>query len=81
MAMALLVFVAPAVAADSQPGGHVAEVEAFAGIMVDVRTAAERCPDLSVDWTAVTAEKERQTLLWVRTKVSRAHQQRLHSCH
>ena len=27
--------------------------------MADVRTAAERCPDLSIDWTAVNAEKER----------------------
>ena len=27
--------------------------------MADVRTAAERCPDLSVDWSVVNAQKER----------------------
>ena len=54
-----LVFAAPAYGADSLTGEHMVEVEAFARIMADVRTAAERCPDLSVDWSAVNAQKER----------------------
>ena len=54
--IAALVALAPlgALAAD-----HAAEVEAFARIMADVRTAAEVCEDLSPDWTLVNAEKER----------------------
>ncbi len=39
--------------------GHQADVEAFAGIMADVRTASQRCPDLMVDWAAVAKEKYR----------------------
>ncbi len=54
-----LVFAAPAYGADGLTGEHMVEVEAFARIMADVRTAAERCPELSVDWSAVNAQKER----------------------
>ena len=52
---ALLVYRSAAVAG----AGHQADVEAFAGIMADVRTASQRCPDLMVDWAAVAKEKNR----------------------
>ena len=56
-----LVFAAPTYGADSLAGEHMVEVDAFARIMADVRTAAERCPDFYVAWTgtAVNAQKER----------------------
>lgn len=54
--VAVAIALAPicAVAAD-----HAAEVEAFARITADVRTAAERCSSLSPEWTIVNAKKER----------------------
>ena len=54
---ALLLLAAPA--ARAQTGDHAAEIAAFARIMADIRTAAERCTGLSPDWTIVNAEKER----------------------
>ena len=56
LASVLVLLTAPALAGD---GDHAEEVTAFAHIMADVRTAVERCPDLSVDWSAVNAQKER----------------------
>ena len=58
-ATALLLLAGPVFAVEMSAGEHLAGVEAFARIMADVRTAAERCPELSVDWSAVNAEKER----------------------
>ena len=37
---------------------HAAEVDTFARIMADVRTAAEVCKGVSPDWTVVNAAKD-----------------------
>ena len=56
-AMSALLLAAPG--AYAQASDHASEVEAFARIMADVRTAAEVCQGLSPDWTLVNAQKER----------------------
>ena len=58
-ALAALAFLLVFRSVASAGTGHAADVDAFAGIMADVRTASERCPDLVIDWTAVAKEKDR----------------------